>query len=138
MRCFFNITSTQRPFTNYMSFIHRKTNLTRNGTRKRSARTSSNFFIVFRKQSTSSRRFNYFMQTSRSRNFPPVSINTNRHRVYENFFLVYRAHLRNYFHRNELQFRKKIDAFRYTSLKQKLSLTEKRFFIPFHSDVANG
>lgn len=69
---------------------------------ERVSKAPSNFFIVFRKQSASSPRFNYFMQTSRFRNFPPVSINTNRHRVYENFFSRYRPHLRNYCHRNEL------------------------------------
>lgn len=77
------------------------------------SRAPSNFFIVFRKQSVSSPRFNYFMQTSRFRNFPPVSINTNRHRVYENFFLVTGRICVNYCRRNELYFckkKKKIDT----------------------------
>lgn len=47
----------------------------------------SNFFIVFQERSANN--FNYFMQMSRFRNFPPISINTTAIvYVYENSFLV--------------------------------------------------
>lgn len=61
---------------------------TGNGARKYCAAVVYFFFlffpIVFQGRSTNSRRFNYFMQTSRIHNFPTVSINARRHRVYEN------------------------------------------------------
>lgn len=100
---------------------------------ERISRAPSNFFIVFRKQSTSSPRFNYFMQTSRFRNFPPVSINTNRHRVYENFFLVIGCICVTIAIATNCSLKKNW----YTSLKLKRAL-HKKDFIPFHSDVTGG